>query len=284
MGRSPNEGVNNVWSLAGCGKDNEQYLVLFIGGKTGYVFILNGGAVDWKSAKQSIFATSSIEAKYIAAFDASKEAVWVRKFISGLGVVSTIEEPISMYCDNTGAITIENESGITKGARHFRAKFHYLHEVIEFGDIKLEKVHTYDNLAEPFTKALAFQSIQNILRILKCFQLVVNFIWIIRIVRQFYFLMNKDTSTAKGTKGTSSPTLGATLPPPQNGTPMDGSVGALTPLDMNMNGTTVNGSTGAVTPTGMMDSSSSSKAFSGWSVSRLLFMGMMFKVVFFMFN
>ncbi|GKD75868.1 retrotransposon protein, putative, ty1-copia subclass [Tanacetum coccineum] len=123
---------------------------------TGYVFVLNGGAVDWKSAKQIIFATSSAEAEYIAAFDASKEAVWVRKFISGLGVVPTIEKPINMYCDNTGAIAIANESGITKGARHFRAKVHYLREVIEFGDIKLEKVHTYDNLADPFTKALAF--------------------------------------------------------------------------------------------------------------------------------
>nr|GFA81770.1 putative retrotransposon protein [Tanacetum cinerariifolium] len=69
--------------------------------QTGYVFILNGGVVDWKSAKQSIFATSSAEAEYIDAFDASKKAVWVRKFISGLGVVPIIEEPISMYCDNT---------------------------------------------------------------------------------------------------------------------------------------------------------------------------------------
>nr|GEU66928.1 retrotransposon protein, putative, Ty1-copia subclass [Tanacetum cinerariifolium] len=124
--------------------------------QTGYVFVLNGGAVDWKSAKQSIFATSSAEAEYIAAFDASKEAVWVRKFISGLSVVPTIEEPISMYCDNTGAIAIASESGITKGARHFRAKVYYLREVIAFGDIKLEKVHTDDNLADPFTKALAF--------------------------------------------------------------------------------------------------------------------------------
>nr|GEW49812.1 probable protein phosphatase 2C 12 [Tanacetum cinerariifolium] len=91
---------------------------------------LNGGAVDRKSAKQSIFATSFAEAEYIAAFDASKEAVWVRKFIFGLGVVPTIEEPISMYCDNTGAIAIANESGITKDDN--------------------------DNLTDPFTKALAF--------------------------------------------------------------------------------------------------------------------------------
>ncbi|GJW41599.1 retrotransposon protein, putative, ty1-copia subclass [Tanacetum coccineum] len=120
--------------------------------QTGYVFVLNGGAVDWKSAKQSIFATSSAEAEYIAAFDASKKAVWVRKFVSGLDVVPIIEKPINMYCDNTGAIAIANESGITKGARHFRTKVHYLREVIEFGDTKLEKVHTDDNLA----KALAF--------------------------------------------------------------------------------------------------------------------------------
>ncbi|GJV48311.1 hypothetical protein Tco_1438523, partial [Tanacetum coccineum] len=124
--------------------------------QTGYVFVLNGGAVDWKSAKQSIFASSSAEVEYIAAFDASKEAVWVRKFIYGLGVVLTIEKPINMYCDNTGAIAISNESGITKGARHFRAKVHYLREVIEFSDIKLEKVHTNDNLTDPFIKALAF--------------------------------------------------------------------------------------------------------------------------------
>ncbi|GJX41277.1 hypothetical protein Tco_0256267 [Tanacetum coccineum] len=95
-------------------------------------------------------------AEYIAAYDASKEAVWVRKFISGLGVVPTIEEPINMYCDNTEAITIANESGITKRARYFCAKVHYLREVIEYGDIKLEKVYIDDNLADPFTKALAF--------------------------------------------------------------------------------------------------------------------------------
>ncbi|GJV52142.1 hypothetical protein Tco_1447883 [Tanacetum coccineum] len=41
--------------------------------------------------------------------DASKEAVWIRKFISGLGIVPTIEEPISMYCDNTGAIAITKD-------------------------------------------------------------------------------------------------------------------------------------------------------------------------------
>nr|GEW79746.1 hypothetical protein [Tanacetum cinerariifolium] len=122
---------------------------------TRYVFVLNGGGVDWKSAKQSIFTTSSAEAEYIAAFDTSKEAVWLENSCLGL-VLFPIEEPINMYCDNTRAIHIANESGITKGARHFRAKVHYLRKVIKYGDVKLEKVHTHDNLVDPFTKALAF--------------------------------------------------------------------------------------------------------------------------------
>nr|GEV66352.1 retrotransposon protein, putative, Ty1-copia subclass [Tanacetum cinerariifolium] len=122
--------------------------------RTGYVFVLNGGAIDGKS--KNLFATSSIDAEYIAAFDASKKAVWICKFISGLGVVPIIEGPINMYCDNTGAIAIAKDHRVTKGVRHFRAKVHYLRKTIEMGDVKIEKVDTNENLAEPFTKALAF--------------------------------------------------------------------------------------------------------------------------------
>ncbi|GJW48301.1 retrotransposon protein, putative, ty1-copia subclass [Tanacetum coccineum] len=49
--------------------------------QTRYVFVLNGGDVDRKSTKQSIFPTSSTEAEYIVASNASKKAIWVRKFI-----------------------------------------------------------------------------------------------------------------------------------------------------------------------------------------------------------
>nr|GEY68301.1 retrotransposon protein, putative, Ty1-copia subclass [Tanacetum cinerariifolium] len=62
--------------------------------ETGYLFILNGGVVDWKSTKQSIFPTLSAEDEYITASNASKDAVYVRKFIYGLGVVPAIKEPI----------------------------------------------------------------------------------------------------------------------------------------------------------------------------------------------
>ncbi|GJT66970.1 hypothetical protein Tco_1018450 [Tanacetum coccineum] len=42
---------------------------------TGYVFVMNGGAVDWKSSKQSTNAMSATEAKYIATLDPAMKAV-----------------------------------------------------------------------------------------------------------------------------------------------------------------------------------------------------------------
>ncbi|GJV52942.1 zinc finger, CCHC-type containing protein [Tanacetum coccineum] len=122
--------------------------------QTGYVFVLNGGAVDWKSSKQSTTEMSTTEAEYFAASEASMEAVWIRKFISGLGIIPTINEPIKMFCDNSAALLIANEPGVQKGARHYHRRYHYVRECIELGEINLLKVHTYDNLTDPFTKTL----------------------------------------------------------------------------------------------------------------------------------
>ena len=46
--------------------------------QTGYVFILNGGAVSWCSSKQSVIADSTYEAEYIDASEAAKEGVWMK--------------------------------------------------------------------------------------------------------------------------------------------------------------------------------------------------------------
>ena len=72
--------------------------------QSGYVFCLNGCAVSWKSSKQSTVVDYTTEAEYIAASDAAKEAVWIKKFITDLEVVHSITNPVDVYCDNNGAI------------------------------------------------------------------------------------------------------------------------------------------------------------------------------------
>nr|GEV10161.1 putative retrotransposon protein [Tanacetum cinerariifolium] len=123
--------------------------------QTEYVFILNGGAVDWKSFKQRTTAISATEAEYIAALEATMEAIWIRNFISGLGIVPAINEPVRMFCDNSAALHFANEPGVQRGARHYHRRYHYVRESIALGEIRFLKVHTYDNLDDLFTKALS---------------------------------------------------------------------------------------------------------------------------------
>nr|GEV24115.1 putative retrotransposon protein [Tanacetum cinerariifolium] len=120
----------------------------------GYVFVLNRGAIIWKSSKQSATVMSATVAKYIVALEAAMEAIWIRTFISGLGIVPTINEPIKMLCDNLAALLIANEPWVQKGTRHYHRRYHYVREYIELGEINLLKVHTDNNLEDPFTKAL----------------------------------------------------------------------------------------------------------------------------------
>ena len=69
-----------------------------------YVFIYNGKVFNWKSSKQDTTDDSTIEAEYIAESDAANEAIWIKKFVTELGVVPSIESVVPLFCDNNGAI------------------------------------------------------------------------------------------------------------------------------------------------------------------------------------
>ena len=79
-----------------------------------YVFTLGGGAVSWRSVKQSSIADSTMEAEYIAASEAAKEAVWLKNFLLDLGVVPSAQSAITLYCDNSKAIANSKEPRTTR--------------------------------------------------------------------------------------------------------------------------------------------------------------------------
>jgi hypothetical protein len=56
--------------------------------------------VSWKSSKQSIIAMSTMEAEFVACFEATNQALWLRNFVSRFSLVDNIEKPLRMYCDN----------------------------------------------------------------------------------------------------------------------------------------------------------------------------------------
>ncbi|XP_031263299.1 secreted RxLR effector protein 161-like [Pistacia vera] len=64
---------------------------------SGYVFLLAGTTISWRSAKQFLVATSTTEAKFVSCFEATSQAMWLRRFIFGLGVVDSISKPLRIY-------------------------------------------------------------------------------------------------------------------------------------------------------------------------------------------
>ncbi len=122
--------------------------------QSGWVFLLNGGAVSWKSSKQDTVADSTCESEYLAASEASKEAIWLRELISDLGVVPSISEPIEIFCDNTGAVALTKEPKDHGKSKHIDRKYHFVRNKVEEGHVLVSRVSSEENLADPFTKAL----------------------------------------------------------------------------------------------------------------------------------
>ncbi|KAK8523031.1 hypothetical protein V6N12_073742 [Hibiscus sabdariffa] len=125
--------------------------------QSGFVFCLNGGAVSWKSSKQDTVANSTTEVEYIAASEAAKEAVWIKKFIIELEVIPSIVDVVDLYCDNNGAIAQAKEPRSHQRSKHILRCFHLIREIIDREDVEICKVHTDDNIADPLTKPLAQQ-------------------------------------------------------------------------------------------------------------------------------
>jgi len=120
---------------------------------SGYVFTLAGGAISWKSSKQTVTTSSTMYAEFVACYEASRQVKWLKKFIPGLRVVDSIEKPLKMYCDNEPAVfNVQNKS--SGAVKHIDIKFYVIKEQIQDHTISLEYMSTKKMLADLLTKGL----------------------------------------------------------------------------------------------------------------------------------
>jgi hypothetical protein len=122
--------------------------------QSGFVFMMNGGAVCWKSSMQTVIADSTTEGEYIAASEAAKEAVWIRQFLEGLKVVPTADNHVPLFCDNSGAVFQAKEPKSSNKSRHVLRKYHVIRDYVDRREIDICKVRTENNIADPLTKPL----------------------------------------------------------------------------------------------------------------------------------
>jgi hypothetical protein len=125
---------------------------------SGFIFLLNGGPIAWKSKQQSLVTSSTHDAEYVGLATASYEVIWLRKLI--LLILPQYAEhsmPSNIiHCDNQGAIATANRPSNSPSPRskHIDIRFHVIREAIANGLIRLEYVRTADMTADILTKAL----------------------------------------------------------------------------------------------------------------------------------
>ena len=88
----------------------------------------------------------------MAASDASKEAIYLQRFVTEFGLKDT--SPISLFVDNQGAVDLAYNPEHHQRTKHIERRHFFVREAVERGEIRVPFVKTNDNLADFFTKPL----------------------------------------------------------------------------------------------------------------------------------
>lgn len=94
---------------------------------------------------------SITEADYMALSEATKEGFWLREFCGELGFDS---ECFKIHCDSQSAICLAKNSVHHDRTKHIANKIHFIRDIIDFGMVKVHKIHTTLNPPDLLTKSL----------------------------------------------------------------------------------------------------------------------------------
>ena len=120
---------------------------------TGHAFVLSGGVTSCRCKTQSIAATSSTEAEFLAAVLTAKQARYLRSMLKELGFEQP--GPTTLYCDNQSAINMVNARVPTERSRHADVQHFAIQDWKEAGNITMSFIPGIVNPSDDLTSLLA---------------------------------------------------------------------------------------------------------------------------------
>ncbi|BBG99822.1 transposable element gene [Prunus dulcis] len=115
---------------------------------------LKSTSVSWRSVKQPLTAGSTMFAEFLACYEATSQAIWLRNFIISLNVVESIHRPIQIWNDNSAVVLFAKGNKRTKGSRLLDVKFIIVKEKIAQGYTDISHISTDRMIADPLTKGI----------------------------------------------------------------------------------------------------------------------------------
>jgi histone deacetylase 1/2 len=135
-----------------------------------YIFLLAGGPITWQSKRQHTVSRSSTESEYRALSDSAQEAVWLRRLLQELQVLSpnphsslsrtqslsTTSQAscITIFCDNQSALKLAQNPVFHARSKHVEIHYHFIRERVLEGEIEILHINSQDQPADFLTKPL----------------------------------------------------------------------------------------------------------------------------------
>ena len=119
---------------------------------SGYVFTLGNGAISWRAHKQPLVAFSTVEAEYIGASDAAKEAIWISSLFTRL--LSLDAYPQEIFVDNQDAIQLAKNPKFHERTKHIGVQYQFVRDTCEHNAICTTYLPTSEMTADIMTKSL----------------------------------------------------------------------------------------------------------------------------------
>ena len=119
---------------------------------SGYMFMLAGGPIAWKSKKLMSVTLSTTEVEYYALGIACQEAVWIWQLFQELFVM--FNDPIHIYSDNTGAVALSDNPIFHNKLKHINICWHFIRDLIRSKVIHTSHIPGMQNGAKFLTEAL----------------------------------------------------------------------------------------------------------------------------------
>jgi hypothetical protein len=121
---------------------------------SGYVFMMAGGAISWKSVKLTLTASSTMQAEYVACYEATLHVVSLRNFISRLEIVDSISKPLTIYNDNSATVCFSKNNKRSFGSKYMHIKYLVVREKILELQTSIIHIAKEEITVDPLTKGL----------------------------------------------------------------------------------------------------------------------------------
>ena len=121
-------------------------------------FTIGRTTISWISKLQKVVALSTTEVEYVVATEASKEMIWLQRFMEEL---EKKQENSRLYCDSESSIHLAENLAFHSKTKNIQLRYHFIRSVLEDGNLKLEKIHTIQNPAYMLTKGVTREKLSS---------------------------------------------------------------------------------------------------------------------------